>query len=104
MNLSETGGHYSLSGAVTRKNRYIESFKGKLWDELSNGEIFIKLFEAKVLIENWRHQYNQTRSHSALDYRPPAPEAIKAQLKYEAREIQETYFLKTAPTQSVITQ
>jgi transposase InsO family protein len=58
------------------ENGYIESFNGKLRDELLNVEIFITLFEAQVLIENWRKDYNQIRPHSALDYRPPAPEAI----------------------------
>ncbi len=57
------------------ENGYIESFNGKLRDELLNGEIFMTLFEAQVLIENWRKDYNQIRPHSALGYRPPAPEA-----------------------------
>jgi len=57
------------------ENGYIESFNGKLRDELLNGEIFTTLFEAQVLIENWRKEYNQIRPHSALGYRPPAPEA-----------------------------
>jgi putative transposase len=35
-----------------------------------------KLEEAKVLIERWRREYNQVRPHSALRYKPPAPEAI----------------------------
>ena len=52
-----------------------ESFNGKLRDELLNGEIFTTLTEAKVLIEQWRREYNQVRSHSALRYQPPAPEA-----------------------------
>jgi hypothetical protein len=34
--------------------------------------------EARVLIERWREHYNQVRPHSALGYRPPAPEAIAA--------------------------
>ena len=38
-------------------------------------EIFTILTEAKILIEQWRQEYNQVRSHSALGYRPPAPEA-----------------------------
>jgi hypothetical protein len=46
------------------------------WDELLNVEIFTTLFEAQVLIENWRKDYNQKRPHSALGYRPPAPEAL----------------------------
>jgi transposase InsO family protein len=58
------------------ENGYIESFNGKLRDELLNGEIFYSLREAKVLIEGWRRHYNTKRPHSALGYRPPAPEAI----------------------------
>ncbi len=45
-------------------------------DELLNREIFTTLEEAKVLIEQWRKEYNQVRPHSSLGYRPPAPEAI----------------------------
>jgi transposase InsO family protein len=58
------------------ENGYIESFNGKLRDELLNREIFTTLEEAKVLIEQWRREYNQARPHSALGYQPPAPEAI----------------------------
>jgi putative transposase len=58
------------------ENGYIESFNGKLRDELLNREIFTTLEEAKVLIEQWRREYNQVRPHSALGYRPPAPEVI----------------------------
>jgi putative transposase len=58
------------------ENGYIESFNGKLRDELLNLEIFMTLEEAKVLIEQWRREYNQIRPHSARNYCPPAPEAI----------------------------
>jgi len=57
------------------ENGYIESFNGKLRDELLNVEIFDTLGEAKVWVERWRRDYNQIRPHSALAYRPPAPEA-----------------------------
>ena len=57
------------------ENGYVESFNGKLRDELLNGEIFYTLREAKVLIEGWRQHYNHVRPHSSLGYRPPAPEA-----------------------------
>ena len=57
------------------ENGYIESFNGKLRDELLNREVFYTLQEAKVLIEQWRKENNQVRPHSALRYRPPAPEA-----------------------------
>ena len=57
------------------ENGYIESFNGKLRDELLNREIFTTLIEARVLIEQWKREYNQVRPHSSLGYRPPAPEA-----------------------------
>ncbi len=57
------------------ENGYIESFNGKLRDELLNREVFTTLTEAKVLIEQWRREYNQVRPHSSLGYRPPTPEA-----------------------------
>lgn len=56
------------------ENGYIESFNGKLRDELLNGESFETLLEARVVIERWRREYNHVRPHSALGYRPPAPE------------------------------
>jgi putative transposase len=55
------------------ENGYVESFNGKLRDEMLNGEIFDTMAEAKVLLERWRDEYNHFRSHSALGYRPPAP-------------------------------
>jgi len=60
------------------ENGYIESFNGKMRDELLDREIFTTLEEAKILIEQWRREYNQVRPHSALGYHPPAPEAILA--------------------------
>jgi transposase InsO family protein len=64
------------------ENGYIESFNGKLRDGLLNGEIFTTLLEAKVLIENWRREYNTIRPRSSLGYKPPAPEAIMPGGKY----------------------
>jgi len=58
------------------ENGYNESFNGKLRDELLNREIFYTLKEAQVLIEQWRQHYNTIRPHSALNYRPPAPDAV----------------------------
>ena len=55
------------------ENGYVESFNGKLRDELLDREIFYTLTEAQILIERWRQQYNTVRPHSALGYRPPAP-------------------------------
>ncbi len=60
------------------ENGYRESFNGRTRDELLNGEIFYSLREAQIIIESWRRHYNTKRSHSALGYRPPAPETIIA--------------------------
>ncbi len=59
------------------ENGYIESFNGKFRDELLNREVFDTLYEAEVLTERWRWEYNTVRPHSSLGYRPPAPETIK---------------------------
>ena len=59
------------------ENGYVESFNGKLRDELLNGEIFYTLREAQVIVERWRREYNTFRPHSSLGYRPPAPETVQ---------------------------
>ena len=58
------------------ENGYVESFNGKLRDELLDRDVFYTLKEAKVLIEWWRREYNTIRPHSSLGCRPPAPETI----------------------------
>jgi len=58
------------------ENGYCESFNARFHDELLNGEVFYSLREAQILIEKWRRDYNTIRPHSALGYRPPAPETI----------------------------
>lgn len=54
------------------ENPFVESFNGRLRDELFAREIFDHVFEAKVLYQDWRHDYNHRRPHSALGYLPPA--------------------------------
>ena len=58
------------------ENGYCESFNARFRDELLNGEVFYTLKEAQIIIEQWRKHYNTKRPHSALGYRPPAPETI----------------------------
>lgn len=62
----------------------MESFASKLGDELLERERFDTLKEAKVLIEQSRIHYNTKRPHSALGYRPRAPEAIAAESAFAA--------------------
>jgi len=54
------------------ENGYVESFNGKLRDELLNRELFLSLEEARFVIDRWRLDYNHHRPHSALDYQTPA--------------------------------
>ena len=58
------------------ENGYVESFNARLRDELLNGEVFYTLKEAQIIIEMWRKHYNTERPHSALGYKPPAPQSI----------------------------
>ena len=58
------------------ENGYVESFNGKLRDELLDCEVFNTLAEARVLIERWRRHYNAVRPHASLGYRAPAPEVV----------------------------
>jgi transposase InsO family protein len=61
------------------ENGYIESFNGKLRDELLHRELFTSLAEAKMLASAYRDEYNHHRPHSALGYKTPA-EFAAAQL------------------------
>jgi putative transposase len=54
------------------ENPFIESFNGKLRDELLAGEIFESLLEAQVLAEDFRIDYNSYRPHSSIGYKAPA--------------------------------
>jgi transposase InsO family protein len=71
------GNEMKLNQVAPRGNGYIESFNGKLRDKLLKREVFDTLFEAQILIERWRLEYNTVRPHSSLGNRPPAPETIQ---------------------------
>lgn len=53
------------------ENGFIERFNGTLRDELLNREVFYSLKEARLLIENFRQEYNRIRPHSSLNYNAP---------------------------------
>ena len=61
------------------ENGYIESFNGKMRDELLDREIFYSLKEAQVLFEMWMEHYNTVRPHSSLGYKPPVPATVVVQ-------------------------
>lgn len=53
------------------ENGHVESFHGKFRDGCLDREVFGNLLEAKVLVEDWRRQYNEERPHSSLGYQTP---------------------------------
>ncbi len=54
------------------QNGHIESFNGQLRDECLNIEDFVNLLEARVVIEDWRHNDNHYRPHRSLHGNTPA--------------------------------
>jgi putative transposase len=52
-----------------RQNAWVESFNGRMRDERLNGQLFDTLFEAQVLTEDFRIDYNERRPHSARGWR-----------------------------------
>ena len=56
------------------ENGFCESFNGTFRDNLLDGEIFYNLKEAQIIVGEWVKHYNHVRPHSALGYRPPAPQ------------------------------
>lgn len=63
--------HYIAPGRPMQ-NGYIESFNGRMRDELLNESLFIDLDQARQLISAWVADYNTARPHSSLGYKTPA--------------------------------
>ncbi len=63
--------HYIAPGKPMQ-NGYIESFNGRMRDELLNDTLFFDLDQARQLIGVWVADYNTARPHSSLGYRTPA--------------------------------
>ena len=53
------------------QNPFVESFNGHLRRELLEMESFNSLFEAQLLLEDWRLEYNHYRPHQSLNYQTP---------------------------------
>jgi hypothetical protein len=67
--------HYTLPihpFASQIQNGYVDSFNGRMRDELLDGELFLHLDEMKYVVERWRMDYNHYRPHSSLGYLTPA--------------------------------
>jgi putative transposase len=66
-----TGTAYIEPGSPWQ-NPYVESFNGRLRDELFAREVFDTITEARLLFNDWCDTYNRHRPHSSLGYLPPA--------------------------------
>ncbi|MDQ3121798.1 MAG: integrase core domain-containing protein, partial [Actinomycetota bacterium] len=66
-----TGASYIEPGSPWQ-NPFVESFGGKVRDEVLAVEAFDSLLEAKTVIEDWRNTYNTIRPHSSLGWKSPA--------------------------------
>jgi len=67
----QVGLHFIPPGEPWR-NGYVESFNSRVRDECLNINSFWSLAQARVVISDWKHEYNHHRRHSSLGYQPPA--------------------------------
>lgn len=75
--------HYIAPGKPMQ-NGFVESFNGRLRDELLNETLFSSLTEARSAIADWKEDYNNHRPHSALGNIPPVEFAMKIRLEKQA--------------------
>ena len=75
--------HYIAPGRPMQ-NAYVESFNGRMRDELLNETLFLSMAHARVEIAAWVEDYNRERPHSSLDYDTPATFAAKLDKQWPA--------------------
>jgi hypothetical protein len=73
--------HYIAPGKPMQ-NGYVESFNGRMRDELLNETLFLSMDHARVQIAAWVEDYNQERPHSSLGYETPAAFAAELQKQW----------------------
>lgn len=72
--------HY-IAPVKPMQNGYVESFNGRMRDELLNETLFMSIAHAPAEIVAWVEDYNRERTHSSLGYTPPT--AFTAELKQQ---------------------
>jgi putative transposase len=70
--------HYIASGKPTQ-NGFVESFNGRMRDELLNETLFFTIGQARAILACWAHAYTTERPHSSLCY--ATPPAFAAEFK-----------------------
>ena len=75
--------HYTMPGKPTQ-NAFVESFNGRMRDELLNETLFMSMAHAREKIAAWADDYNTGRPHSALGYATPAAVAAELNKQWSA--------------------
>ncbi|MEN9924439.1 MAG: hypothetical protein RL268_565 [Pseudomonadota bacterium] len=75
--------HYIAPGKPMQ-NGYVESFNGRMRDELLNETLFLSMDHARVQIAAWVEDYYQERPHSSLGYQTPAAFAAELHKQWPA--------------------
>ena len=70
---------YSIAPGKPTQNGFVESFNGRMRDELLNETLFFTIGQARSILARWVHDYNTERPHSSLGYATPA--AFAAELE-----------------------
>jgi putative transposase len=91
--------HYIAPGKPMQ-NGFIESFNGRLRDELLNETLFTSLAQVRVALGCWRADYNDTRPHSRLGWKTPSE---YASAHYPRRDLTLRYVEGSAPAPVAIT-
>lgn len=68
--------HYIAPGKPNQ-NAFVESFNGRLRDELLNEMLFSSMAHARVILQTWRNDYNTNRPHSRIGWLTPVEYARK---------------------------
>ncbi len=69
------GWHY-IAPSKPQQNAYVESFNGRLRDEVLNETLFCSLSHAREVLEHWRRDYHEQRPHSKLGWMTPWDDAL----------------------------
>jgi putative transposase len=85
--------HYIAPGKPMQ-NAFIESFNGRLRDELLNETLFTSLAQARVALRCWRADYNGLRPHSQIGWKTPSEFACTFHLR---RDLALRYAKSSAP-------
>jgi putative transposase len=85
--------HYIAPGKPMQ-NAFIESFNGRLRDELLNETLFTSLAQARVALRCWRADYNDARPHSQLGWKTPSEFAFT---RHPRRDLALRYAEGSAP-------